>query len=77
MVIFKDELNGSRPTRRFYGSLKAMFDAEGDRLGKISKHTLYRWKDEDWTERDFENEKVIVCRGQLIGTGDIKKTDHG
>ena len=57
--------------RKYYGSLKAIFsDNKKDGIG-ISVHTLYQRNDEDW-QVPYENEKVIIERGELLTTGDIK-----
>ncbi len=51
---------------RYYGSLQALFN-HFKNLG-VSKFTIDRY---DFTE-PFENEKVIIRKGQFLTTGDVK-----
>ena len=59
-------------TRKYYGSLKAIFsDHKNEGIG-ISVHTLYQRNDEAW-QLPYENEKVKIERGELLTTGDVKR----
>lgn len=51
---------------KYYGSLKAIFDDKND-VG-VSKFTLDRY---DFT-KPFENDKVIIRKGEMLSTGDVK-----
>lgn len=59
-------------TRKYYGSLKALFDDNDQDAIGTSLHMLYRRTDKDWVH-PFDNDKVCVEKGELITTGDVKK----
>ncbi|MCW3107292.1 MAG: hypothetical protein JWQ09_1798 [Segetibacter sp.] len=70
-TIFNLYLKASRK-HRYYGSLRALYDDNGNDAIGISIHTLYARDDAAWVT-PYENEKVIIERGELLTTGDIKK----
>ncbi|HEX8334506.1 MAG TPA: hypothetical protein VF622_17915 [Segetibacter sp.] len=57
----------TKDDHKYYGSLKAIFDDKND-VG-VSKFTLDRY---DFS-KPFENEKVIIRKGEMLSTGDVKK----
>jgi hypothetical protein len=52
---------------KYYGSLKAIFDDKND-VG-VSKFTLDRYK---W-DKPFSNEKVVIRKGVMKTTNDVKQ----
>lgn len=55
----------------YYGSLQALFN-HFNNLG-VSKFTLDRY---DFAN-PFENEKIVIRKGEFLSTGDVKQKSQG
>lgn len=58
-----------KKTNKFYGSLKAITDANSHEALGIGRDSLYRF---DWSGK-YENTKITIEKSELLTTNDVKK----